>query len=272
MDLYRLANVPACIFLCRSYFSLKKAGDFTVFGIPLLMALQKASVHPSIEPFLFKHQIVLENLPERVLARIREHCQPRLFSDGEVLFQQGSYPKGAFLLQSGLVKISQSTFQGHRQIVYVYTKGDLVGYRQLMTAEAYPIEATALGKVEADFVNASAFAQLLREEPPFAHNLLVSLSHEFSVWVNRITFFMRYPVRSRLAIALLTLERQFMEAGKAHAAITISRTDLADLIGATLETTVRTLSEFKGKGWIRTIGKKIWLTAPEELAAAANTP
>ena len=262
--------MPACIFFALPVFFPKKEAYPTAFWIPLLMTMQQASVHPSIEPFLFKHQIALENLPERVLARIREHCQPRLFSDGEVMFQQGSYPKGAFLLQSGLVKISQSTFQGHRQIVYVYTKGDLVGYRQLMTAEAYPIEATALGKVEADFVNASAFAQLIREEPQFAHNLLVALSHEFSVWVNRITFFMRYPVRSRLAIALLTLERQFMEAGKMQRAIIISRTDLADLIGATLETTVRTLSEFKAKGWVKALGRRIWLTAPEELAAVAN--
>ncbi|MBC7774588.1 MAG: Crp/Fnr family transcriptional regulator [Phycisphaerae bacterium] len=223
------------------------------------------------EPFLFKHHVVLENLPESILVRIHERFKPRTFSDGEVLFRQGNYAKGACFLRSGLVKIAQSTPQGQRQIIYVYTVGDLVGYRHLLSSEAYSMEATAVGRVDVDFIPAELFVQLVREEPLFAHNLLIALSQEFSVWVNRMTFFLRYPVRTRLAICLLTLYKQYAVAGHQPPAIVFSRTDLADFVGATLETTVRTLSEFRDKGWLESKGRRILLTAPEELANAAGS-
>jgi CRP-like cAMP-binding protein len=235
----------------------------------LLLLMPLSFVQKITEPFLFKHHLVLDKLPESILERIRERFIRRTFSDGEVLFRQGHYAKGAYFLRSGLVKIAQSTPQGQRQIIYVYTVGDLVGYRHLMSAEAYPMEATAVGILEADFIPADYFIQLLREEPLFAHNLLIALSQEFSVWVNRMTFFLRYPVRTRLAICLLTLYKQYSVAGHQPPAIVFSRTDLADFVGATLETTVRTLSEFREKGWLESKGRRIFLTAPEELAAGA---
>lgn len=230
--------------------------------------MQPSFIQKITEPFLFRHHVVLDNLPQAVLDRIKQNFQRRYFSDGEVLFRQGNYAKGAFFLRSGLAKIAQLTSQGQRQIIYVYTRGDLMGYRQLMSTEAHPVEATAVGMVEADFISAEVFTQLLREEPLFAHNLLVALSQEFSVWVNRMTFFLRFPVRTRLAICLLTLYKQFYAAGHRPPAIIFSRTDLADFIGATLETTVRTLSEFREKGWLQSSGKRIVLTDPEQLAAA----
>ncbi|MFM8487644.1 MAG: Crp/Fnr family transcriptional regulator [Bacteroidota bacterium] len=90
-----------------------------------------------------------------------------------------------------------------------------------------------------------------------SYNLLLTLSQEFSAWVNRTVYLAKFPVRVRLAIGLLFLDAQFRNAANESGIILFSRTDLADMIGATIETTVRTLGEFKENGWVTARGRTI---------------
>lgn len=228
------------------------------------------TVDKIIHPFLFRHDLVLDELPQEVRLRIEATYTRLEMTAGEILFRQGSFPKGAFKVQSGLVKITHSTSQGQRQLVYVYGAGDWVGFRQIITNEAYPVEASALEKVVVDFIPLEIFQKLLREEPLFVKNLLETVSHEFSVWVNRLTAFSRFQMRARLALCLLILQDRFRMPGKAAQPIYFSRQDLADFIGGTLETTVRTLSEFKEAGWVKARGKQITVLDAEALAGVVG--
>lgn len=230
--------------------------------------MHSSSVLEVISPFLFRHQSVLENLSLNERAEVLNSSDKILFNEGESLFKQGSFAKGAFLLQSGLVKIIHESGQGQRQVIYVYAPGEWIGYRQLLTGEASSIEAIAVGAVEVAFIPLASFEQLLRLYHAFSRNLLEALSQEFSVWVNRLTVFTRYPVRERLAICLLILyDRAVRADGRSSVPIICSRTDMADFIGATLETTVRTLSAFRSNGWLTTQGRRIILLDPNALAA-----
>ncbi len=221
-----------------------------------------------IQPFLFRHDPVLDMLTPTERAVVLSCCEIRSFKDGEVLFRQNAYAKGAFLVRQGLVKIAHELPTGERQIIYVAAPAEWVGYRQLMTDQAYPIGGVAVGKVETAFISAEHFHQLLHEQPAFARSLLTALSYEFSVFVYRMTVFGRFPVRDRVAICLLFLLDRFSRLeDKSNPPILFSRTDLADLVGATLETTVRALSAFREKGWLTTSGKKILLKDPRALAA-----
>lgn len=223
------------------------------------------TIEKIIQPFLFRHQLVLDELPQDVHARIEAAYVPMEFEAGETLFRQGAYPKGAFRIRNGLVKIAHTTSQGQRQLIYVYGAGDWVGFRQIITNEPYPIEATTAMAATLDFVPLESFQKLLREEPLFTRNLLETVSHEFSVWVNRLTVFSRFQMRARLAICLLILHDRFQAAGLKANTISCSRQDLADFIGGTLETTVRTLGEFKDAGWVKAHGKLITIVDAEGL-------
>ncbi|MBL7828227.1 MAG: Crp/Fnr family transcriptional regulator [Saprospiraceae bacterium] len=228
------------------------------------------TVEKIIQPFLFRHYLVLDELPQDVRLKIEASYIPMEMGAGEILFRQGAYPKGAFKVRSGLVKITHCTSQGQRQLVYVYGAGDWIGFRQIITKEAYPIVASAVENVIVDFIPLEAFQKLLREEPLLVNNLLETVSHEFSVWVNRLTVFSRFQMRARLALCLLILQDRFSVSGKSVNPIKFSRQDLADFIGGTLETTVRTLSEFKEAGWVKTSGKQITVLDAEALAGVVG--
>jgi CRP/FNR family transcriptional regulator len=213
------------------------------------------SIGRLVESVSFHHDLVTNGLSAATLEAIEKVSEPRYFRDGEVLYAQGAAPRGIYRLKSGLVKISSTTPGGYRQLVYVYKPGDWMGYRQNFTSELYPIEGTAIGVTETSFIPTEEFLRLVRNHQDFSYNLLQTLSQEFSAWVNRTVYLARFPVRVRLAIGLLFLDTQFGGAGSEPATILFSRTDLADMIGATIETTVRTLGEFKTNDWVTARGR-----------------
>jgi len=67
------------------------------------------------------------------------------------------------------------------------------------------------------------------------------------------------PVEKRVAATLLSLQRKF---GKI---IPLTRQEVAELAGTTVETTIRTISRFKKEGWIRSTRGKIELLNPQRL-------
>ncbi len=215
------------------------------------------SIGRLIQSVSFHHELVTNGLSAGTLDAIEKASETRSFRDGDVLYAQGAVPRGVYRLKSGLVKISSSTPGGHRQLVYVYKTGDWMGYRQNFTSELYPVEGMAIGSVETTFIPVDEFVRLVKTHQDLSYNLLLTLSQEFSAWVNRTVYLAKFPVRVRLAIGLLFLDAQFRGACSNPVSILFSRTDLADMIGATIETTVRALGEFKDNGWVDARGRTI---------------
>src|SRR5690349_118635 len=98
-----------------------------------------AKITKAIEPYLLHSGFILTDLPKKELERLRESAVVEKRKRGEILFRQGAYPKGAFWVMSGKLKIFQETPAGLRQTLYVYTDGDLAGYRQIIANEVYAV-------------------------------------------------------------------------------------------------------------------------------------
>ncbi len=218
-----------------------------------------------IRPFIFRNRFVLEELPEQDIALLRQKAQPEYRKRGETLFSQGGFPAGVYWLQSGKAKIYQGAADGERQTLYIYSDGDLIGHRQLIAGEPHPVTATLLEDSVVRLIPADTFRGLIQSSPFFARNVLTALAREFTVWMNRMNAFTKYPVRHRLALALLILYEQYRSSGTEQGVITITRTELAEVIGATLETVVRMLHTFKDEGWVLISGRSIRLLKPDSL-------
>lgn len=218
----------------------------------------------TVQPYLLQNGFILTDLPVKDI-QLLQSARPEARKRGEVLFHQGAFARGAFLLKSGKVKIFQETPGGQRQTLYIYSDGDLVGYRQLLTGDVYAVTAAVLENARIVFIPADTFRGLVDTSPVFARNLLTALAREFTVWMNRMTVFGQLPVRRRLVLALLILHEQYRQSGSPGGAISITRTDLAEYIGASLETVVRALHRLKAAGLVDIAGRRIVLSQPERL-------
>src|SRR5690348_8844900 len=79
------------------------------------------------------------------------------YKKGQVLFKEGAYSKGIYILRKGKVKIFKSNQQGFESIVYIYRKGDYFGYRPLLGNDPHPVTAAAMDNVVVSFLPKEAF-------------------------------------------------------------------------------------------------------------------
>lgn len=217
-----------------------------------------------LEKFYFANDRLFESIPIHDRLRLEEGIAKRKIKAGKVIYRENAAPKGVYILKKGKVKIYQTSQDGRKQIMYIYTKGEVFGYRPILCNEMHPVTAAALEECHYDFIPRDFFLECLRESNELSRLLLVSLSHEFSVWVNNISVFAQYPVRSRVALGLLVLREKYKVKGKGGE-INLSRVDLASYVGTVKESVVRVLQDFKKQGFVETMGRKIRVLKPAEL-------
>jgi CRP-like cAMP-binding protein len=207
----------------------------------------------------------MTELPEIDLQYIHEHAKPKSLKRGEILFKQNTSPRSVVWLINGKAKILQETPGGQKQTVYIYSDGDLIGYRQLIAGEVHPVSAVLLEDATVILIPGIIFKTLLDQSPSFARSMITALSRDFTVWMNRTTVFTKYPVRHRLMLALLILLDQYEHSGSPKGVITITRTELAQYVGASLETVVRELNKLKRKNVVEVSGRRILINDTREL-------
>lgn len=198
--------------------------------------------------------------------------QRREVRKGEVIFREGSYPRGIYILRKGKVKIYQTNRDGKDQIIYIYRKGEAFGYRPLLCDCTHPVTATAMEDCVISFISKRIFMEVLNRSIELCKRLLVNLSHEFSVWVNTVSVFAQHPVRARVALALLILNAKYRSEKNPDKAVTIalSREQLANYVGTAIETLVRILKDFKIRKIILSKGRRITILKPKELEVIAD--
>lgn len=219
----------------------------------------------TIAPYILHNAFVYEDLPMVEKAMLEDNTRPVNMRRGEILFRQHAFAKCAYWLHSGKVKIYTELPDGQRQTLYIYTDGDLLGYRQLLSEERYPVSAELMEDSRIGIIPADVFRALVRESTFFSRNLLEALAREFTVWMNRLTVFAQYPVQARLALCLLILHEKYRQEGKSPTVITVTRTELAEYTGAKLETVVRALTPLKAAGLVQVSGRRMILPSPEDL-------
>ncbi|MGC3947956.1 MAG: Crp/Fnr family transcriptional regulator [Chryseolinea sp.] len=182
-----------------------------------------------------------------------------LYKKGDVLFREEGIPAGIYLVRSGRVKKYKTTGSGTEKIFYLCCEDELLGYHALLSGEFYSDSAAAVEDSEITFIPKEAFLKVLNDSASLANALLKAMGHEFCLFINSITNLATKSVRERVALNLLILDEKFKprESNGSPSAITLSRADLANMVGTAKENLVRILQEFKKAGLIEKSDKCI---------------
>lgn len=213
----------------------------------------------AIEKYHLKSSSLFDFLSPQDGELVREKMIRKEYTKGEYLFKENSYSKGIYIVRKGKVKIFQTNSEGKQSIVYIYKKGDYFGYRPLLADEPHPVSAVAMDNLVVSFIPRDLFSTILSKSSHLARKLLVVLSKEFSVWINKMTIFSQYGVKQRVALSLLILSKVYQRSDENMKTVNISinRDDFAGFVGTAKETLVRMLRTFKDDGIIITKGTTI---------------
>lgn len=221
-------------------------------------------MHFNIKQFYFNNAGIIDSLNANVRNALLASVQQRKFKPGKVIYREGKIPTGVYIVRKGKVKIYQTGQDGVKQIMYIYMTGEMFGFRPLLCDEKHPVSAVAFDECVCDFIPAAPFLKCVSTYNELCRALLVSVSYEFTVWVNRIGMFARYPVKSRVALALLILQEKFRTKERSNE-VPLTRSDLAGYVGTVKEMVVRAVQDMKLKKIVETQGSKIRILKPEEL-------
>lgn len=206
-----------------------------------------------------------EMLSEEDFKKYMDAKKTVLIRKGELVFAEDENPNGVYFIEKGTVKLSKSGVYGKDQILRFIKDGDLVGYRSLLIGENFQAKAEAMSDIQAVFVPGDVFLHMLEVDPKLSFAMLQKFAYELGESSNTITYLAQKTVRERLAEVLLLLEQKLGTDPEGFIKISLTREEIANLIGTATESAIRLISEFKHDELIETEGRNIKILNHEKL-------
>ncbi len=179
------------------------------------------------------------------------------FRKGQVIMHEGARPQGVYCVHRGKIKLYTLGTEGKEQIIRFVTKGDLIGYRSILSDEPISASATALEDTHACYIPKSSFFKVIEDNPKFSLNMLQLSCHELGEAGKMITSLAQKSVKERLAEILLILRTTFGEDDDGYLNISLTREEIANMVGTATESVIRLISELRKDGFIDSKGKRI---------------
>jgi CRP-like cAMP-binding protein len=201
-----------------------------------------------------RRSVLFRRLAPGDRQRLAEVATVRDFEKGAMLFSEGDGSDLLYTVVSGRVKVFKTTARGTDVILEIFGPGDPVGAVAVYEARPYPASALALEPTACLVIPRQAFFSLLEASPTMVRGLLVGLTHRLVELTNRLTELSGGRVEGRLARFFLKLARDMGQArvDGTFIALALSRQELADMIGTTIETSIRIMSRWGKADIVRT--------------------
>ncbi len=213
---------------------------------------------------LFRH-LVEQELQEIMLNKITE-----TYKRGSIVYQQGNRMKGFCCVQSGIIKIYQTGFDGKEQIIRFAKPGDIIGYRSVVSNEPACTSTEVIEEAVLCHIPTEILLNLVKTNGNFAVELMKLTCKELGEANSYITDIAQKTVKERLAEILIHLDDEFGEDSQGILKISLTREELSNIVGTATESIIRLLSEFKSHGYIEINGRKIKILNRPGLKYLAN--
>jgi CRP/FNR family transcriptional regulator len=229
-------------------------------------------VPPSAVEIVLATLPVFRGLSDEDRCRIAALGRMQRYAKGARVFSEGDPSDVYHTVVRGRVKIFKRTAAGKEVILTIVGGGDPLGAVAVYREIPYPATAEALEESVCLSIPRADFFRLLEEHPSLARGLLASLSLRLTELTGRIASLTGSRVESRFARLFLKLAA---DTGRAHAngtfvPLRLSRQELADLTGTTIETCIRIMSRWNRDGVVLTQDEGFLVADREALGELAE--
>jgi CRP-like cAMP-binding protein len=213
---------------------------------------------------------LFKKLTEDEFNRLNYEKTCSLYSKGTILYREGSRLTGFYCVTKGIVKILKTGTDGKEQIIRFAKKGEIIAYRSLLSQELACTSAKVIDEAVLCHIPYQTLLFLIKSNWQFSHHMLQIICRELREANDYITDIAQKTVRERLAEVLLLLKDNFEVDNQNMLQISLTREELANMVGTATESVIRLLSEFKQDKLIELQGRKIKLLDMASLRRAAN--
>ncbi len=204
------------------------------------------------------------------LHKLSEDRKIHHFKKKEMMYMEGDEPNGIIFINKGKVKTFKTNENGKEFITSLHLAGDFIGYIDLIENSEYRESAEAMEDVEISVIPKQDFFALLYSNRDVAAKFIKMLSNNLQESEEKLINLAYNSVRKRVADALLSLHLRYKSDDAANSTFSVSREDLASMVGTATESVIRTLSDFKDEKLIDIRDKNIHILDAERLGRMKN--
>jgi CRP/FNR family transcriptional regulator len=193
------------------------------------------------------------------------------FNRDDYIFFEGDKPEWLFIVKEGKVKLVKHSDTGKDVILQVFAPGEMFGETALFDHQPYLASAQAMEPTVILKLSRQDFLRFFGRHPFVATEMIMQLGRQLQEAHATIKSLAVDRVEQRIASILLKLDKKLgvPEEGGILLNISLTRQDLADMAGTTVETTIRVMSRFTKNKIIKSWHGKVFILKPEALQKIA---
>ncbi|WP_369815844.1 Crp/Fnr family transcriptional regulator [Erythrobacter sp. QSSC1-22B] len=225
-----------------------------------------------------RNRAICADLDDDEIALLNDIGRPMHLDPGEHLLWEGEDAVLVANVVDGVMKLSTQTADGKEQILGLAYPSDFLGRP---FGETTPYSVEALTRTQVCVLPRAEFERFARGHPRLEHKLLERTLTELDRTRRWMLLLGRMNAEQKLASFLLeTAERLAPPAGDVviegtprELVLPLSRQQIADILGLTIETVSRQFTKMKNEGLIEVLGRReIAILRPEALKDRAAHP
>jgi CRP/FNR family transcriptional regulator len=205
----------------------------------------------------------INRLDQIIGARRRLARDERLYTMGEPF-------RNLYAVRYGHLKTCQVNAAGEKQVTGFQMAGELLGM-DAISAERHQCDAVALEDSEVCEIPFARLEELFGQVPALLRHFHRIMSREITREQNVMLLLGNMRAEQRLAVFLVNLSSRYAARGYSPTAfgLRMSREDIGNYLGLTIESVSRLLSRFRKQGWIDLDKREVRLLEPASLKAIA---
>ena len=199
-------------------------------------------LEPELEVALEEVEFFRSLSPDR-LQLVRQQLRERRYPRRKALFREGQPAEFLWALRAGEVRILKTSGDGRVLALETIRPGEIFGAVAALEGTAYPASAETTTESTIWRLSRTALLALVRQDPGLSREILAIIARRLRGAHVRLRSVAYDPAEVRLAQALLHAAQQD-EA-------TVTRRELAETAGTTVETAIRVMRRFEREGLVR---------------------
>jgi CRP/FNR family transcriptional regulator len=215
---------------------------------------------------------LFKNLADDDLKELEPYLVTATVKKKEDIFSEGDQPEWFYIVSRGKVKITKLSQEGKEIILELISPTDIFGGVAVLRNFPYPANAVAMEDSELVKISRKNLMRLVDRFPNLMYCIALQLGDRMKSSYDSLKNIALERVEARIAALLLKLAGKVGTETKEGLVIDmrLTKQDVADMVGTTVETSIRTFSKFKKQGLVADADGKIVIRDQEGLAALSS--
>jgi len=219
--------------------------------------------HEKTKGYDWLKKISLQFLPEKDYEKIEKTMLFLKFRKGETILKQGGSPTHIVFLEKGIVKFNYENDSGKNLILTIVHSPKILGGANLFYKDNNLFSIIAVEECEVIMINSSVLFDVMMNNAKFSIMLYQLASEMFKKAVINFVSLAHKQKESRIADILLFLSSEVYHSDEFST--TLSRKELSEFAGCSVENIIITFSKWKNEGILDVSAKKIRILNTDKL-------